>query len=123
MNPSENKVQSYESVRKEPVNPSGYAAETYESVRNKTVQPPVYPSWNGYESVRRRLLIRPDIPVNPSEKNYINVQNRHPTLLFINKLRNGLLYTPFTLCFYTQKKINYKLRQIYSFLEVKVNGK
>jgi len=48
MNPSENKVQNYESVRKEPVNPSGYDAETCESVRNKTVQLAVYPSVNAY---------------------------------------------------------------------------
>lgn len=106
MNPSENKVQSYESVREEPVNPSGYTAETYESVRNKTVQPPVNPSVNGYECVRGRLLIRPDTPVNLSEKNYINVRKHHPTLLAVNKLRNGLLYTPFTLCLYILKIIN-----------------
>ena len=64
------------------------------------------PSVNGYECVRGRLLIRPDTPVNLSEKNYINVQKHHPTLLAVNKLRNGLLYTPFTLCLYILKIIN-----------------
>ena len=74
MNPSENEVQSYESVRKEPVNPSGYDAETCESVRNKTVQPAVNPSVNAYESVLMHLLIRRNTPVNPSEKNYRSVR-------------------------------------------------
>lgn len=60
---------------KKPVNRSEYAAESYVSVRNKTMQPPVYPSGNNYECVRGRLLIRPNMPMNPSEKNYIYVQN------------------------------------------------